>query len=76
VSSGDDGARVQEGTTADVRTAALQANDEGELACCGNCSADNSHRVLGSRSSGDCRGHEASEDHLVLHLDVVLGSEC
>jgi hypothetical protein len=57
----------------------LQTDNEGELASGSGSSTDNVDIVLGSRSSRDCCGHEASEDCLVLHLEGLggsVGSEC
>lgn len=75
VGGSDDGAGVEEGTTAEMGAAALETDNEGEVAGCSGCSTNNLDRVLGSGSSRDCGGHEASNECLVLHLDEELGSE-
>lgn len=75
VSSSDDGARVEERSTAEVGSAALQTDDEGEVTSSSNRSTDDGDRVLGSGSSKYCGGHEASNHCFVLHGDEVLGSE-
>lgn len=76
---GDDSARVQQRTTTEVGTVALQTDDVGKLASCSGGSTDDIDRVLGGGGSGDCGGHETSEECLELHLGELLeseGSEC
>jgi hypothetical protein len=75
VSGGDDGVGVDEGATAEMRAALLQGDNEGEVASVSGGSTNDVNRVLRSRGSGDCGGHEASDHCLVLHFEEVLGSE-
>lgn len=77
VSCGDDSAGVQQRASAEVRAALLQADNEGEVASLSDCSTNDVDRVLRGWGSGDCGGHEASDECLVLHLEEgkVLGSE-
>ena len=75
MSSGDDGSRVEERSTAEVGSTLLQTDNEGEVTSSSNCSTDDVDRILGSGSSRYCGGHEASNHCFVLHSDEVLGSE-
>ena len=75
VSSGDDGARIDKGSTTEVGPAALQTDNEGEVTGSSDCSTDDVNRVLGCGSSRSCGGQKASNHCLVLHRDEVLGSE-
>ncbi len=69
MSSSEDSAAVQQSTTAEMSTVALQADDEGKLARLSGRSADDVDGVLGSWGSGDCGGEEPSNEGLDLHLE-------
>jgi hypothetical protein len=75
VSSSKNRVGVEERASADVGTALLHADDEGEVSLVSSDSADNLDSVLGDgHSHGDC-GHRKGSKRLEVHLDESLGRE-